>query len=322
VQNAPRHESGILPHGGITHEYIQFGAARAEMERSARVYAEAAVRHGTAGQAFRAEVALAADRLTTNAYSSAVEPFAWQVDAMTTAASFGNPTFLNEPAASALFRGMDARPGSSYWKNVGFVGGEYVKGISQYQLFESGVNYAYDRNLETARAFGEQAGNAGLTAAALASTGITVRRAPAPHSFSPGNWLEHQEFVGQHIRVNNPDVLIHNQVNLRVIGPDRFTAKIQPDYLVQTPRGWEINEAKFSSSLNLADPNVSLQGALTNRQATAFGWIANGRTQGVVPFGQNAINAGFEVNTPITISPTVQIYVNGPNGVVPRRLVP
>ena len=52
--------------------------------------------------------------------------------------------------------------------------------------------------------------------------------------------------------------MILPQIGLRVTGPIGWTVKIQPDYLMQTLAGWEINEAKFNAAMSLASPDVSL----------------------------------------------------------------
>ena len=45
----------------------------------------------------------------------------------------------------------DARAGSSYWSNVGYVGGEYFKEAYQYNTAKSVYDYAVDPNIDTAR---------------------------------------------------------------------------------------------------------------------------------------------------------------------------
>jgi RHS repeat-associated protein len=135
-------------------------------------------------------------------------------------------------------------------------------------------------------------------------------------------WEEHQERVAQSLKADNPGAVIQEQIKLRVTGPNGLKARIQPDNLMRTPNGWEINEAKFGEGAKLAAPDAPLAGALTGPQKTAFPWIANGQAQQVVPYGQNALKAGFAPGRPITVSPNIRIHVNGSNGIVVRQFVP
>jgi RHS repeat-associated protein len=82
-------------------------------------------------------------------------------------------------------------------------------------------------------------------------------------------WEEHQERVAQSLKADNPGAVIEEQIKLRVTGPNGWKARIQPDNLMRTANGWEINEAKFSDGAKLASPDAPLGGALTGGQKTA-----------------------------------------------------
>ena len=139
-------------------------------------------------------------------------------------------------------------------------------------------------------------------------------------------WRQHQRQVLIALEQANPGVTIGNQVYLDVTHVQTGqTRRIIIDALVpQNVQGqtvYQLVDAKFSSTINLADPAVNLTPTLTPNQATVFGWIANGDAVTVVPTGQAAQNANLIPDFAINIQPSVQIHVNSPDGLVIRQYV-
>jgi hypothetical protein len=108
---------------------------------------------------------------------------------------------------------------------------------------------------------------------------------------------------------------------LDVKGPGGVVERIRVDNLV--PAGQQNAyvpvDAKYSATNDLANPNTSLAGTLTDSQQVAYPWIDNGQATSVIPRGQNALKMNLKPGVPIDLQP-VDIYVNGPNGIVFRHL--
>jgi len=246
-----------------------------------------------------AQAAFAADGV--GAIAGATLPASWAATASATV----NSPFVAVPTSTALaYTGYEYGRASYYSAQVG----DY--NASAEYAANSVISFAFAGDVAANTRWPVQTRTQVLTPPSATNLRVAT------------TWQEHQSLVGQSLRANDPGAQIYDEINLRVTGPDGWTVKIRPDYLRQTPMGWEINDAKFSQTSNLADPGTSLLAHLRGRQATAFPWVANGQTTSVVPFGKNAWNAGFVPDRPITISPNVQIHVNGPNGVVVRQFVP
>jgi hypothetical protein len=137
------------------------------------------------------------------------------------------------------------------------------------------------------------------------------------------NWLQHEQLVTQALRDANPGVTIGEQVSLHVTNnATGRTLGIRIDDLV--PQGtvanptYQLVDAKFSRVTNLADPTVSLTRTVTKNQGPVYQWISSGQSVTVLPFGQNARNAGLTLGVPVNVNPSVLIHVNGPNGIVVR----
>lgn len=138
------------------------------------------------------------------------------------------------------------------------------------------------------------------------------------------NWRQHEQLVTQNLQNTNPGRTIGSQVTLDVTNnATGQTVRIRIDNLVPQGTGanptYQLVDAKFSSVTNLANPNTNLANMVTENQALAFQWISGGQNITVVPVGQNALAAGLIPNMPINVNRSVEIHVNGPNGIVIRQ---
>lgn len=138
------------------------------------------------------------------------------------------------------------------------------------------------------------------------------------------SWKQFEKLVTQNLKNANPGKTIGVQVTLDVTNnATGETVRIRIDNLV--PQGtsknptFQLVDAKFSSVTNLANPNANLANTVTPNQAQVYQWISSGQSVTVVPAGQNALTAGLTPNMPIPVNPSVEIYVNGPNGIVVRQ---
>jgi len=159
--------------------------------------------------------------------------------------------------------------------------------------------------------------------------GTNTTPPPAPPPVSPPRqvattWPQHETFVTQELQAANPGQNIGTQVTLDVTNLTTGEVEtIRIDNLV--PQGnvgqptYQLVDAKFSSVRDLTNPNLNLASTVTDSQAIAYQWIARGQPVRVVPRGQNAINAGLRVGQPINVNPSIEIHVNGRNGIVVRQ---
>jgi RHS repeat-associated protein len=155
-------------------------------------------------------------------------------------------------------------------------------------------------------------------AAAEQAAGI----APAnPASQAATNWRQHEQLVTQNLQNATPGRTIGTQVTLDVTNnATQQTARIRIDNLLPQGPGanptYQLVDAKFSGVTDLT--NANLTNRVTPNQAQVYPWISSGQNVTVVPVGQNAINAGLTPGVGINVNPSVQIHVNGPNGIVVR----
>ncbi|MBI2804656.1 MAG: hypothetical protein HYX68_06690 [Planctomycetes bacterium] len=153
--------------------------------------------------------------------------------------------------------------------------------------------------------------------------GFPIQRLPQA-MLAGGSWGQHQRLVTKALRNANAGRPIGVQVSLDVTNRNTGqTVRIVIDNLV--PQGtaanltYQLVDAKFSRVYDLTSPTVNLARTVTVNQRVAFDWIRTGQPLTVIPRGGNARRAGLTPGTPITLTPGVQIHVNGPNGIVVRQ---
>jgi len=141
----------------------------------------------------------------------------------------------------------------------------------------------------------------------------------APGATVATSWQQHEQLVTQQLVADNPGVNIGRQVTLDVTGPTGETVRIRIDDLVPTNGRYQLVDAKFSSVTDLTNPATDLTNTVTDNQSVVYDWVARGEQVTVVPEGANAEAAGLTPGVPIQVQPSVQIHVNGPNGIVVRN---
>lgn len=75
---------------------------------------------------------------------------------------------------------------------------------------------------------------------------------------------------------------------------------------------YQLVDAKFSLNNNLTNPNFNLHGTLTANQKIVYPWVRSGQSIVVRAHGANAIRMGLTPGMPITLEPSVHLYVNVP----------
>ena len=163
-----------------------------------------------------------------------------------------------------------------------------------------------------------------VPASSLVATSSEVAANPALQVAE--NWQQHEQFVTQTLAAANPGVNVGEQVTLMVVNNTTGeVATIRIDNIYQAGGTtaepiYQLADAKFSSVNDLTTAN--LNNTLTDNQSIVYPWIARGDSITIIPSGQNAANAGISPGWPIQLNPSVQIYVNGPNGIVVRPYSP
>ena len=149
-------------------------------------------------------------------------------------------------------------------------------------------------------------------------TDATATADSSASSQAATTWQQHEVNVTQNLRAASPTAAVGEQVTLDVTNNTTGQAvRIRIDNTVATgPNTFQLVDAKFSSVRDLTTAN--LDSTVTANQTTAYGWIRNGENLTVTPAGPRAIAAGMTPGAPISIAPTVQVYVNTPTGIAIR----
>jgi YD repeat-containing protein len=112
------------------------------------------------------------------------------------------------------------------------------------------------------------------------------------------------------------------KVYLRVELPDGKTYTVIPDGLERAGDSFIIHEAKFSQAKDLLNvPAEQLRGTFTTNQKPAFDAISAGNAKVTLlnsQGGRQLLGDNFRVGMPIQVQPTLNIYVNTPQGVIKR----